>query len=171
MGMNLADFDSELKDNRAMSLTIPVPAIPTADIWQYGPHRPPMVWIDKILSYDEHDGECSLTVQADGLYMGAEGLRPTACIELIAQASGYITICFTVLDRGQTGAIKRAFLAGVKGADLPTTEVLSQVHVGDELRVHIHRSREMGPISVIEGRVMKGDLLVAKAQLKVFKEL
>jgi predicted hotdog family 3-hydroxylacyl-ACP dehydratase len=154
-----------------MSLTVPDKAILTNSLLQYVPHRPPMLWLDSVVSYDDHDGECSIVLQAAGAYMDENGLRPTACIEFIAQASGFITICFNAFGGGKnSGVLKRAFLAGVKDAILPTREVLDTIKAGDELRVRIHRSKLMGPISVIEGAVLKDDTVIFTAGLKVFSE-
>lgn len=154
-----------------MTLTTPSEAILTSSLLKYVPHRPPMLWLDSIVSYDDDDGICRVRLQADAAYMDENGLRPSACIEFIAQASGFITICYNVFGPGtNSGVLKKAFLAAVKDCVLPTREILDQIKVGDELTVRIHRSRLMGPISVIEGEVTKGDLKICSANLRLFSE-
>jgi predicted hotdog family 3-hydroxylacyl-ACP dehydratase len=141
------------------------------EIEKYLPHRPPMVWIDEVTSFSERAGECRLKLRADGLYMDENGLRPSSCLEFIAQAYGFISVChhIYILDPNSK-PLSKAFLASVKDAELPSAAVLREVVVGDELTISISGVRQMGPIVLFNGKISRGDLVLCEAQLKVFKE-
>ncbi|MGZ3723857.1 MAG: hypothetical protein ACXVA9_13030 [Bdellovibrionales bacterium] len=145
--------------------------IPVKEIEKYLPHRPPMVWIDEVVSFSEKAGECRVRLQADGHYMEGARLRSTSCLEFIAQAYGFISVChhIHILDPNSK-PLSKAFLASMKGAQLPSEETLSQVQVGDQLSITVSGVRQMGPIVMFNGRITKGDLLICEAQMKVFKE-
>lgn len=145
--------------------------IPVVEIEKYLPHRPPMVWIDEVVSFSKIAGECRVRLQPDAHYMDGERLRATACLEFIAQAYGFISVChhIYILDPNSK-PLSKAFLASMKGAELPSDETLNAVHAGDELSVTIDGVREMGPIVMFKGRVKKGELLLCTAAMKVFKE-
>jgi len=145
--------------------------IPVKDIEKYLPHRPPMVWIDEVISFSEKAGECKVVLRADGLYMDQHGLRPTSCLEFIAQAYGFISVChhIYILDPNSK-PLSKAFLASMKDAHLPPPEVLQQLRPGDELSIMISGVRQMGPIVIFNGRITRGELLVSESQMKVFKE-
>jgi predicted hotdog family 3-hydroxylacyl-ACP dehydratase len=146
-------------------------AIPVKEIEKYLPHRPPMVWIDEVISFSEKAGECRVRLQADGHYMDRESLRSTSCLEFIAQAYGFISVChhIYILDPNSK-PLSKAFLASMKDARLPSVDILSQVQAGDQLSITVQGVRQMGPIVMFHGQVKKGDLVVCQAQMKVFKE-
>jgi predicted hotdog family 3-hydroxylacyl-ACP dehydratase len=145
--------------------------IPVREIEKYLPHRPPMVWVDEVVSFSEKKGECRVRLQADGHYMDGELLRPTACLEIIAQAYGFISVChhIYILDPNSK-PLSKAFLASMKNAELPSLEILSQVHPGDQLSITISGVRQMGPIVMFTGRITRGELMLCEASMKVFKE-
>jgi predicted hotdog family 3-hydroxylacyl-ACP dehydratase len=143
-----------------------------ADIIPYLPHRPPMVWIDEVLHFSEKSGECRVRLSAEGHYMGDLGLlRPTSCLEFIAQAYGFISVChhIYILDPNSK-PLSKAFLASMKDAKLPSDEALNSIKPGDVLTITIAGVRQMGPIVLFNGRVDCGDLELCTAQMKVFKE-
>ena len=145
--------------------------IPVAEIAQYLPHRPPMVWIDEVLSFSDKAGECRVTLQADGHYMGADGLRATSCLEFIAQAYGFISVCHHLFVLNpHSKPLSKAFLASIKEAQLPSPEVLKKISPGDELRIAIDGIRALGPITMFTGHVRRGASLICEAQLKAFRE-
>jgi predicted hotdog family 3-hydroxylacyl-ACP dehydratase len=145
--------------------------IPVKEIEPYLPHRPPMVWIDEVLVFSEKAGECRVVLREDGLYMGEHGLRATSCLEFIAQAYGFISVCHHIhIMDPNSKPLSKAFLASIKDAKLPTPETLGRLRAGDELRVTIDGVRQMGPIVLFNGHIHSGDLLICEAQMKVFKE-
>ena len=53
------------------------------------PHRPPMVWVDDILSASDSGGECLIRVRRDALYCVNGRIEPMNCIEWIAQTFAF----------------------------------------------------------------------------------
>ena len=152
-------------------MTEAVLPISVKEVEKYLPHRPPIVWIDEVVAFSEKSGECRLRVRADAHYLDAGLLRPTCCLEFIAQAYGFISVChhIYILDP-RSKPLSKAFLASIKDAVLPTAEVLASVRTGDEIRILINGVRQMGPIVLFQGRVLCGELLLCAAEMKVFKE-
>lgn len=141
------------------------------DIARFLPHRPPMVWIDQVVSFSEKSGECRVRLKPEGHYMTGGKLRPSSCLEFIAQAYGFISVChhIYILDPNSK-PLTKAFLASIKGAKLPSEELLDQIHVEDELSITISGVRQMGPIVLFNGKVTRDDLVLCTTQMKVFKE-
>jgi predicted hotdog family 3-hydroxylacyl-ACP dehydratase len=147
------------------------PPIEVKDIWEFAPHRPPMVWVDQILEYGANHGESLVHIKADAHYMNENGLRPSSCLEFIAQSYGFISIC----HRKFTGdpvhqAPRRAFLASFKDAMFCPETLLKSVRAGDILNVRISGVRQMGPIILFQGQVHRGNELLCESQMKVFSE-
>lgn len=130
-----------------------------------------MVWIDEVLSFSERAGHCRVRLKADGHYMGGNGLRPTSCLEFVAQAYGFISVChhIYILDP-KSKPLSKAFLASIKDTDLPDEATLAEVRPGDELIITIDGVRQMGPIVSFKGRIQHRDRVLCEAQMKVFKE-
>ncbi len=131
-----------------------------------------MVWVDDVLQFSEKAGVCRVRLKIDAHYMDAEQrLRPTSCLEFIAQAYGFISVChhIYILDPNSK-PLSKAFLASIKNAKLPSLEILSQLRAGDDLTISVTGVRQMGPIVLFLGNVSRGDLVVCEAEMKVFKE-
>ncbi len=145
--------------------------IKVREVETYLPHRPPMVWIDEVLSFSEKQGHCRLQLKADALYLNETGLRSTSLIEFIAQAYGYISAChhYFILDRNSK-PLSKAFLASIKNAKMPTEEILETLKVGDELFIAIDRVRQLGPIVSFRGIVTHNEKVICEASMKIFKE-
>lgn len=147
-------------------------AVQVQDIWQYIPHKPPMVWIDQITDYGATAGECIVNIKKDAHYMDGEGiLRASSCVEFIAQAYGFMSICYRVYEsQPNAKPLKRAFLASFKDVDFCPEETMRAVKDGDRLVVKISGVRAMGPINLFQGQVFKGDQLLCETNMKVFSE-
>jgi len=140
-------------------------------IWPYAPHRPPMIWIDEVVSYGASAGECLVRVRKDAHYMDGLSLRPSSCLEFIAQAYGYMSIAYKIYEtQPDAKPLRRAFLASIKDASMSAPDLLSSLREGDELSVRISGVRHMGPITLFTGQVLHGDMMLCKAQMKVFSE-
>src|SRR5690242_13635939 len=95
--------------------------VPVKEIEPYLPHRPPMVWIDDVLVFSEKAGECRVILKPDGHYFGLEGLRATSCLEFIAQAYGFISVCHHIyIMDPNSKPLSKAFLASIKNAEMPS---------------------------------------------------
>lgn len=146
--------------------------IAVPDIWKFAPHRPPMVWVDHVISYSENGGECSIQIKGDAHYMSDHGLRPSSCLEFAAQSYGFLSICIREYLTGNpmNATPKRAFLASFNDAKFAPADVMSSIKEGDELRVHISGVRSMGPIILFQGKVLKDNTVLCSTRMKVFSE-
>jgi len=152
-------------------MRIDVRTVPVQTVEAYLPHRPPMVWIDDVLSYSEKQGHCRIRLKAEGLYMEGDTLRASSCLEFIAQAYGFISVCHHIyIMDPDSKPLSKAFLASIKDAQLPSPEILSSLRAGTELTIHIDGVRAMGPIVMFRGKIMQDDRTICEAQMKVFKE-
>lgn len=140
------------------------------DVLPYVPHRPPMVWVDEIMSFGETDGECRIHINAGGLFLGPEGLRKTSCLEFIAQSYGYCSVAYDHKIDPNAKPLKNAFLASFKDAVFADAARFAQVKIGDDVTVRFSGVRKLGPIVIFSGSAHhQGDEL-CRAQIKVFCE-
>ncbi|MBX3022100.1 MAG: hypothetical protein KF799_10540 [Bdellovibrionales bacterium] len=145
--------------------------ISAAEIQQYIPHRPPMVWIDWVTAYGPTAGECLIDVKENALYMSPEGLRSSSLIEFIAQTYGFMWICQVTRNVDPTSkGMSVAMLAAFKDVKLASPEVLRRVKGGDTLVCNISGIRAMGPITSFRGIVKLGNVILAEAQMRTFSQ-
>ncbi|MGE0526812.1 MAG: hypothetical protein AB7G93_06565 [Bdellovibrionales bacterium] len=141
------------------------------EILAFAPHRPPMVWVDEITHFQKDGGECLVHVRDDAHYMSPNGLRPSACVEIIAQAYGFSSICYTTrVLRPDAQPLKRALLVSFKNVRFARRELFAQVKANSSLRVPITGARQIGPITLFQGWVLHGPVELCQAQLKVYSE-
>ena len=138
---------------------------PVSTLLEWIPHRPPMVWIDRVLSAKDGEGECDLTLKHGALYMKENEAHGVAAVEWIAQAYMFVQIAHA-LGRApnEKKEVAEAYLVGVtdaKWTQLPKA--------GETLKIQVVRDRTFGPISIIKGTVRNGTGQdIASASLKVF---
>lgn len=145
--------------------------ISALDVYRYIPHRPPMVWIDWITDYGPTHGECLIDVKPDALYMSPEGLRPSSCVEFIAQTYGFVWIAYVtrVLDPDAKG-MSIAMLAAFKDVTFAPPDVMRSVKPGDRLVCKISGLRRLGPITTLRGQLFNGATLLAEGQIRTFSQ-
>ena len=150
----------------------PMRPIPVNEISNYLPHRPPMVWIDEVLHYAEKEGECRVILKEGEHYLGAQGLRPSSCLEFIAQAYGFISACYHiyVLDPNAR-PLNKAFFASIKNGNLPRPQDVANLRAGNELRIRIQGVRQLGQIVTLTGQVIHESTVLAEAQIRIFREI
>lgn len=180
--LEVCESDSAAANGSALSLSSCLPSeseqpspnvlhenFRVADLLNYIPHRPPMVWIDRVMSFGETSGECLVDIKSGELYLGLDALRPSSCLEFIGQAYGFCWIAYVirVLDPGSLG-MKTAMTAAFKDSKFASPADFANVQPGDELRVKLSNLRRKGPITLIQGQVWKGDLLLAESDLRTF---
>lgn len=154
------------------SLDLPIPTLRLAE-WL--PHRPPMVWIDEVMAFDQKSGEARLCLVEDAHYMDEKGLRPASLIELIAQSFGYVHVC-QKLELARAGKpsvpVTKAFLCGIRDAQFSDSLLSSPPQAGTRLVIRVGNIKTFGPIQSIDGQVCLADSgeEIASANLKVFSE-
>ena len=151
--------------------------ISTSQLADFLPHRPPMVWIDEVLSCDDESGEASVVIQLEAHYMTRGKLRPSAIIEFIAQAFGYTAACRHLINSpSATVSIQKAFLVGVRDANLKEVSERSEWTSGERLLVRVGHFKQIGPMQILDGTVLLAatdlapEKILATANLKLYSE-
>ena len=142
-----------------------MPTITTSQLYDYVPHRPPMIWVDELLEYSETVGRSRTRLDTGALYFSEEGVSPSAGIEFIAQTFAFNNAALLSETNANLRPDQRAFLAAVKNYH---TSNWSSLKHGDELITTVTRLRQLGTISIIRGEIVCGERTVATAELKVF---
>lgn len=134
------------------------------------PHRPPMVWIDEVLSATSEGGECRVLTNPNALYFKNGRIEPLSCIEWIAQCFAFVRSAL-LIEAGlrDTHKAAEAFLVGIRNADLLIDPDDAEFQTAKELRVHVSRFREFGPIIMVDGEVrLLSGRVVMQANLRVY---
>lgn len=127
------------------------------------PHRPPMVWIDRVLWIDATKGECEVVIDPKALYCENGKVRQVAPIEWIAQAVGFSRAARDKLNPERK--IHEAFLVGIRDTKIEGLEVLK---AGDKVRIKAEIKRELAPLTLVKGTVLFEDKCLAESTLKLF---
>ena len=127
------------------------------------PHRPPMVWVDRVLWIDATKGECEVQIDPQALYCENGKVRQVAPIEWIAQTVGF---CRAARDKSNPERkIHEAFLVGIKNTKIEGLEILKP---GDTVRITAEIVRELAPLTLVKGTVTYQDKCLAVSTLKLF---
>lgn len=131
------------------------------------PHRPPMIWLDEVVSAGADGGICAVKLSPGRLFEGADGhCLDFAPVEWMAEAYGYARACHAWTSGEGKGELRRAFLVGVGQLDLP-----ARIPLGRRVLVEVRTSREMAPLVLVKGAVRDEDGTVyAEGQLKLYFE-
>lgn len=134
------------------------PVIPAQDII---PHRPPIVFIDAVNDVEDGSVTSAFTVPEDSPYLDSDGrLMPEAILEVMAQ-------CFAAgagLRAARAGKdISWGYLAAVK--DL---RIHAAVFFGETLQTEAEHRMSVGPLHIVDCRVLRDGICIAAAQLKIF---
>lgn len=145
-----------------------------SELFEYLPHRPPMVWAYKVLEVDKNKtgifGVCSVLLTKDSLFIDSNGyLNGSAAIELTAQTYGYGRAVYHInndIDDTPT----RTFLTGVRFCRAHFKKI--SLENTKELHVHFQLFRQMNLLVFVRGKVYaKGQPeLLAEAEIQVYAE-
>ncbi len=146
--------------------------VPTSELHAYLPHRPPMIWVDEVISYANAGkgphGICRVDIGRDRGFRGGDGkIRTSAIVEWIAQGYGYVKAANRRAEGFGTAGFGRAFLVGITDCDVD----LSSLSEADQaVHVHVRELRDMHPAYVVEGKVtsVDGARHFGQARIKVF---
>lgn len=140
------------------------------DVLPFVPHRPPMVWVDEIMTFEATSGECRVTMRDGAHFMSPDGLRSSSCLEFIAQAYGYCSVAYSRQKDPNSPPLKKAFLASFKDVIFADGDRIRQVKAGDHLLAKFSGVRQIGPITMFNGVAIHDGTVICQAQLKVFCE-
>lgn len=145
--------------------------IPAPDIQKYIPHRPPMVWIDYVTAYGATEGAATIEIKGDALYMSPEGLRPSSLIEMIAQTYGFVWICHVTRNLDPTSkGMSVAMLAAFKDVKFAPPSALAKIKHGDVLNCKVSNLKRKGPVTMFQGHIWHGDVLLAEADMRTYSQ-
>jgi predicted hotdog family 3-hydroxylacyl-ACP dehydratase len=144
--------------------------IPVSRFAEYVPHRPPMVWIDDVLSAGQSDGECRVRIDREALYMGGDRINPLSCVEWIAQGFAYVRAAFLAGEgRPEDARTREAFLVGLRNVEFFFKPEDEEVAEAGELRIRVQGFREYGPITLIDGEVrLPSGRVLMRGNLRVY---
>jgi predicted hotdog family 3-hydroxylacyl-ACP dehydratase len=144
------------------------------DLIQFLPHRPPMVWIDRIIEvgqdYKGLVGTCIVKMDENGLYfLSKSKLRASSTIEFTAQSFGYLKAAYQVIHNFKNPPTK-TLLTGVRSCESYFSEI--DFKQNDELEIRIRVLKEILPVTYIRGEIyFKGqDKLLGSAEIQVYVE-
>lgn len=141
--------------------------IATKDLYNYLPHKPPMVWIDAVLDFSDKGGTAQTELKSDALYFSNGDLRPSSFIEFTAQAYAFVNLAY-LRAGGETDAVhSKTYLAAIKDFQFHQRLPLK---AGDIVQTTVQKMRVFGPITVVKGECYVGPTLITSCELKVFSE-
>lgn len=145
--------------------------VATAKLADWLPHRAPMLWVDEVCSASEIGGEARVRIRKDALYMNAGELRASTVIEFIAQTFGFVSACQRI-DHPHLvhSKIEKAFLVGVRSADVSKVADRKIWSENDSLLVRVRNFKTIGSMQILDGEVIfeaTGEVL-ASANLKLY---
>lgn len=125
-------------------------------------HRPPMILIDRVVSYDEETAEVRVMIREDSPFIRDEGMPSYVTIEYMGQAiAAYSGL--QALEKGEK--VRIGFLLGTRILKLHTP----CLSVGTELVVNVRALYNDGEMAAFECQTLMGDFLVSEATINVYQ--
>ena len=125
------------------------------------PHRPPMLFVDRLLERSGNRARAAATMPASGVCIDGDVYLDEFFIELVAQtmamANGYDALC-----QGKT--VNDGMLVAIDSFDFYTSAA-----PGSDLVIIIEKTFDYGPIKLIHGEVLDGDVKLVTGDLKVWE--
>ena len=125
------------------------------------PQKLPMRLVDRLMSVGERVAVVEATVRADHPFARADGtLDKEVYLELIAQAAAAMNgFRATRKKNGE----QQGYLLGARNI-----EIHGPARLGDTLSIRVFKATRYGDFGIIEGRVSRGDELLAEGEIKVW---
>jgi predicted hotdog family 3-hydroxylacyl-ACP dehydratase len=149
-----------------------IEAAATSLFYDVMPHRPPMVWVDEVISSSRSEkglaGVCVVRLGQDRPYHREGGkIRSTSVLEWIAQSYGYVK-AHEAKNSSAYIPMTRAFLAGISQCEVSIHGIENE----EELLVEVADVRDLAPAYLIRGRVLgrNSKHVYGSAQLKLFAD-
>ena len=125
------------------------------------PHKPPMLLVKRLLVSEENFARSGVLVSPDNPFLDSCGnLNEAVFPELVAQTLALNT-AYTRSLRNQT--LSGGFVVGFKHFRFYQT---AKVH--DFLTIEIRKTGDFENLTIIEGRVFYGDLLIAEGEVRIW---
>lgn len=127
------------------------------------PHRPPMLLVEVLLKRSGDHAQGQAIIPESGICFGSDRLLPEFFIELIAQTSAMANGYDCLITGSNT---RDGMLVGVDSF---------KIHFlgtpGAKLTIDIDKKFEFGSITLIQGKVFEGDMLLAEGDIKVWENI
>lgn len=121
-----------------------------------------MLLVDRLLEAEELQSMSEMTVRADMVFVGEDGvLDGVAYAEIIAQS---LAAMEGFLQLEGFGSNREGYLLGVRNIEL-----FGQARVGDTLRISVQKVGKYGDFGIARGEVRNGDTLIASGEVKVWQ--
>lgn len=129
------------------------------DAGKFIPQQPPMQIIDSLLTVGEKTATAAVTISPSHILVDSAGcLADTAYLEMMAQT--------VAADDGfRSSGPSQGMLIGVRNFIIN-----DRAKVGDQLRISIYKDTKFNNWGVVKGQVSRNDVIIAEAELKVWKE-
>jgi len=127
----------------------------SSEFLSFVPHRPPMIWIDEVVSASSERGECRVFLKPDALYREDGHVLPTSCVEWVAQTFAFVRSAY-LIEAGQQGKDQKpheALLVGIRNAKFMFEIGDPEVDNAEEVLIIVDHFREFGPIIMVQGEV------------------
>ncbi|MBR4682772.1 MAG: hypothetical protein IKP06_05675 [Elusimicrobiaceae bacterium] len=126
------------------------------------PHRPPMLWVSRVLDVQEKTGAAEALIGPDHLFLRPDGtLLPETCCELVAQGFG---VC-EAYRRTQKGL---TIDGGGYLASLRDMEVFASALVGDRLTIQSEKIDECFDTHIVRGEIFCNGTKLAQVTVYIF---
>lgn len=133
------------------------------DAASFLPHRPPMLFVERLLERYGDSAVAETTLPASGIAVNDGQLLPEYFIELIAQtaalANGYDLYCEN--KKATDGML----------VSIDSFSVYDGACAGAVVRIETSKTFSYGPVNVIQGAVWAGDLQLAQGVIKVWENV
>ncbi len=124
------------------------------------PHRPPVVLIDALLEASETGAVASKTFRAGDYGLSGQLVCEPALIESAAQTAAALFGYRSLANPGVTGF---GVLAGVSSFVFSRRPA-----VNEPLRIEVETTRVMGPMYIVDAKILSGSEQVAGGELKLY---
>jgi len=128
------------------------------------PHRPPMLLLDRVLSYDGQCVTCETVLGPDSPFVEDGGVPGVVGIEYMAQAIA-AGAGLSARDKGQDGGPRVGFLLGCRNL----TIAVDSFQVGDRLVVEARRTWGENNIGSFACKVQRGSEVLVEGALTVYQ--
>jgi predicted hotdog family 3-hydroxylacyl-ACP dehydratase len=127
------------------------------------PHRPPMLLLDRVVSYDGERVVCELVLKPDSPFSQAGGEVPAIVgLEYMAQT---IAAGAGLSARGQGQPARMGFLLGCRSLSI----AVDSFRVGDHLTIVAHRRWGENDLGSFACQVRRGDEVLVEGALTVYQ--
>lgn len=124
------------------------------------PHRPPMMLIDRLISYNpDRSGSAEVELRADCVLMNGT-LNRVALVEMMAQTYAAIK---GYEDLSQNKPVMEGFLVGIRKSRFP-----APAQVGDRLTIEVANIGTIDGFHMINAHVRRDATVLAEGTLKLF---